>query len=246
MLISSEIESNIVSVERIKEYGETPQEAAWEIEKTEPPKDWPLGKIEFVDYKVRYREGLELVLHGLDFVVERGEKIGICGRTGAGKSSLTLSLFRIIEAAHGKIVIDGVDISTIGLGTLRSKLTIIPQDPVLFSGTLKFNLDPFDRYNDEDIWRVLEHAHLKTFVASEFVHSSRGSLWKIVCKRVDAFRLATWNFARGVRGWRKFERWAETADLSGSSSAEENQDFGSGRSHGWCGFGNRRFDSEDD
>lgn len=108
--------------------------------------------------------GLDLVLKGITFSVKPLEKIGIVGRTGAGKSSLTLSLFRIIEAAGGKIVIDGIEISTIGLHSLRSRLTIIPQDPVLFSGTLRMNIDPFNSYPDNDIWTALEQSHLKVFV----------------------------------------------------------------------------------
>ncbi|XP_014219235.1 multidrug resistance-associated protein 1 isoform X2 [Copidosoma floridanum] len=163
--MTSDVETNIVAVERIKEYSETSQEAPWEIPDQDPPKDWPMrGSVEFHDYKVRYRDGLDLVLNGLSFSVDGGEKIGIVGRTGAGKSSLTLALFRIIEAAYGKIVIDEVDISKLGLHTLRSRLTIIPQDPVLFSGSLRLNLDPFNKCSDDDIWRALEHAHLKDFV----------------------------------------------------------------------------------
>ncbi|XP_046591581.1 multidrug resistance-associated protein 1 isoform X8 [Neodiprion lecontei] len=163
--MTSDVETNIVAVERIKEYGETPQEAPWEIPNCSPPADWPNeGRVEFRDYKVRYREGLDLVLKGLTFTVNGGEKVGIVGRTGAGKSSLTLSLFRIIEAAGGKIFIDGLDISQMGLHALRSRLTIIPQDPVLFSGTLRLNLDPFEQHTDDQVWKALEHAHLKEFV----------------------------------------------------------------------------------
>lgn len=165
--MTSDVETNIVAVERIKEYGDTVQEAPWKNTEYTPPKEWPTnGRVDFKDFKVRYREGLDLVLNGLTFSVFGGEKIGIVGRTGAGKSSMTLALFRIIEAAHGKILIDGIDISKMGLHDLRSRLTIIPQDPVLFSGTLRMNLDPFDCYADEEIWRALEHAHLKLFVNS--------------------------------------------------------------------------------
>ncbi|KAK2714884.1 hypothetical protein QYM36_009173 [Artemia franciscana] len=164
MRMTSEVETNIVAVERIKEYGETPQEAQWEIPDKKPPKEWPdEGKVEFIDYEVRYREGLEVVLKGINCSINGGEKVGIVGRTGAGKSSLTLGLFRIIEPAKGTIKIDGLDITRMGLHSLRSRLTIIPQDPVLFSGTLRMNLDPFKQHTDEDIWRALELAHLKTF-----------------------------------------------------------------------------------
>ncbi|XP_060863090.1 multidrug resistance-associated protein 1-like isoform X2 [Metopolophium dirhodum] len=165
ILITSEIETNIVSVERIKEYEKTPQEAAWEVPSTQPPREWPTnGEVQFKNLKVRYREGLDLVLKGLDLLVEGGQKVGIVGRTGAGKSSLTLSLFRIVEAAEGSILIDGVDISKIGLHTLRKRLTIIPQDPVLFSGTLRMNLDPTNSSTDAQLWSALTLAHLKAYV----------------------------------------------------------------------------------
>jgi ABC-type multidrug transport system fused ATPase/permease subunit len=152
-------------VERIKEYTEIQKEAEWEIPSRKPPPSWPeKGEVIFDRYKVRYREGLDLVLRNVTCKIGAGEKIGIVGRTGAGKSSMTLGLFRIIEAAGGSITIDGQDISKLGLHDVRGRITIIPQDPVLFSGTLRMNLDPFNTHTDDDIWRVLELAHLKTFV----------------------------------------------------------------------------------
>ncbi|XP_030339197.1 multidrug resistance-associated protein 1 isoform X2 [Strigops habroptila] len=165
--MSSELETNIVAVERVKEYAEMEKEAEWSIEQTAPASTWPEeGKIEFRGYGLRYREDLDLVLKNINVTINGGEKIGIVGRTGAGKSSLTLGLFRINEAAEGEIIIDGVNIAKIGLHDLRFKITIIPQDPVLFSGSLRMNLDPFDQCSDEDIWRSLELAHLKNFVSS--------------------------------------------------------------------------------
>ncbi|KAK2865713.1 hypothetical protein Q7C36_001769 [Tachysurus vachellii] len=164
--MTSELETNIVAVERVNEYTKIENEAPWITDKC-PPKDWPtLGKIQFEDYKVRYRPELDLVLHGITCNIEDTEKIGIVGRTGAGKSSLTNCLFRIMEAAEGSISIDGINISTLGLHTLRSRLTIIPQDPVLFAGTLRMNLDPFEVFGDEEIWKVLELSHLKEFVVT--------------------------------------------------------------------------------
>ncbi|RLV99346.1 hypothetical protein DV515_00009898 [Chloebia gouldiae] len=166
--MTSDLETNIVAVERIKEYSETETEAPWIIEGKRPPENWPSkGDLEFVNYSVRYRKGLDLVLKDLNLQVHGGEKIGIVGRTGAGKSSMTLCLFRILEAVKGEIKIDGVKISEIGLHDLRSRLTIIPQDPVLFSGTLRMNLDPFNKYSDEEIWKALELSHLKRFVSSQ-------------------------------------------------------------------------------
>ncbi|XKL69367.1 hypothetical protein PGB90_007136 [Kerria lacca] len=163
----SEIESNIIAVERINQYKKTSEEAPWVIQNESVPTDWPNnGEISFVDFKIRYRENLDLVLKGISFFVNGGEKVGIVGRTGAGKSSLTLGLFRIMEAAGGRIILDGIDISSIGLHTLRSRITIIPQDPVLFSGSLRFNLDPIRQYSDEQIWYALELANMKNYISN--------------------------------------------------------------------------------
>ncbi|KAK0397405.1 hypothetical protein QR680_002116 [Steinernema hermaphroditum] len=166
--MTSELETNIVAVERIKEYSDSPTEAAVESSSEEKPlENWPsVGAISIENLKIRYREGLDQVLKGISLNINGKEKIGIVGRTGAGKSSLTLALFRIVEADEGRIVIDGVDISKIGLFDLRSRLTIVPQDPVLFSGTLRMNLDPFEEYSDADLWRALKLAHLESFVDS--------------------------------------------------------------------------------
>uniref|UniRef100_A0A8R1XNR3 ABC-type glutathione-S-conjugate transporter n=1 Tax=Onchocerca volvulus TaxID=6282 RepID=A0A8R1XNR3_ONCVO len=163
----SELELNIVAVERVKEYTETTVEAEWRVDQFKPVEDWPSkGQILLQNYSTRYHSKFDLVLRELNISINPTEKIGIVGRTGAGKSSLALALFRIIEPVNGTIRIDGIDISVIGLHDLRSNLTIIPQDPVIFSGTLRFNLDPFHTYSDREIWVALELAHLKTFVSS--------------------------------------------------------------------------------
>lgn len=165
--MSSQLETNLVSVERVKEYSDAQTEAERVIPDSRPSRVWPQqGIVLFDNFQLRYREGLPLVLRKITFIIKPAEKIGIVGRTGAGKSSLALALFRILERSGGKIVIDGVDIATIGLRDLRARLTIIPQEPVLFSGTLRLNLDPFNEHVDEELWRVLEVSHLKRFVMS--------------------------------------------------------------------------------
>ena len=126
--MSSEVETNIVAVERVEEYSQVEQEAEWENDKTAPSQTWPeIGLIQMDNYSVRYREGLDLVLKDISADISGGERVGIVGRTGAGKSSLTLGLFRMIEPAAGNISIDGVKITQLGLHNLRSRLTIIPQ-----------------------------------------------------------------------------------------------------------------------
>uniref|UniRef100_T1JBD6 ABC-type glutathione-S-conjugate transporter n=1 Tax=Strigamia maritima TaxID=126957 RepID=T1JBD6_STRMM len=163
----TEVDTNSVSIERLKEYSELANEAPWELLNFKPTSGWPEeGGMTFQKYSTRYREGLDLVLKGITCNIHSGEKIGIVGRTGAGKSSLTLAMFRIIEAAEGSITIDNVNIGKIGLHDLRSRLTIIPQDPVLFFGSLRMNLDPFFKFSDDELWKALEHSHLKDFVSS--------------------------------------------------------------------------------
>ncbi|KAL1867079.1 Transporter of the ATP-binding cassette (ABC) [Diaporthe australafricana] len=154
-------EQNMNSVERIKEYLEVEQEAPAIVEKNRPPQNWPArGSVEFINYTTRYRADLDPVLNGLSFKIGAREKVGIVGRTGAGKSSLALALFRALEAEEGKILIDDIDIGLIGLRDLREAITIVPQDPTLFMGTIRTNLDPFDTYSDGDIFASLRRVQL--------------------------------------------------------------------------------------
>ncbi|KAH9929982.1 P-loop containing nucleoside triphosphate hydrolase protein [Fomitopsis serialis] len=158
---SAEVETYMSSVERVVEYSRgdrIEQEAPHEIKDRKPPKEWPdRGAIEFKDVVMRYRPGLPFVLKGLSLSIKGGEKIGVVGsRTGAGKSSLMLALFRIVELSSGSINIDDIDISAIGLKDLRSKLSIIPQDV----STIRSNLDPFNQYTDAHLWDALRRSYL--------------------------------------------------------------------------------------
>jgi ABC-type multidrug transport system fused ATPase/permease subunit len=136
VIVSSWLNQDMISVERVLEYSNLNAESDWESkEDFKPSTLWPTnGKIDFVNYSTIYREGLDPVLKNLSVTIKGGEKVGVVGRTGAGKSSMTLALFRIIEPTSGTIIIDGVDVTKIGLHDLRSKLTIIPQEPSLFAG----------------------------------------------------------------------------------------------------------------
>eukprot|EP00536_Pseudo-nitzschia_multiseries_P002508 jgi/Psemu1/235755/estExt_Genewise1.C_340013 len=154
---ASDFEASLVSVERIQQYIEIEKEAPHSTPKDRLlDKDWPSkGSIEFKDYKLRYRPGLPLVLKGLNIAIPSQAKVGIVGRTGAGKSTLMNALTRLSEPDSGKIILDGVDIATVGLTKLRSKIAIIPQDPVLFSGTIRTNMDPFNQHSDETLMDAL-------------------------------------------------------------------------------------------
>ncbi|KAK2586704.1 hypothetical protein KPH14_011742 [Odynerus spinipes] len=161
--LMSETEVRFISVERINYYLKnlekegTPKESLIKIDD-----NWPnSGKIQFKNVQMKYRKELPLVLIDISFTTRPGEKIGIVGRTGSGKSSLTVALFRLVEICGGVIEIDGIDISKIELDILRTRFSIIPQDPVLFSGTIRSNLDPFKKHSDIDIWNALEKSQLK-------------------------------------------------------------------------------------
>eukprot|EP00058_Branchiostoma_floridae_P022116 XP_002607606.1 hypothetical protein BRAFLDRAFT_71484 [Branchiostoma floridae] len=160
--ITAETESTFTSVERLRHYIKGLEwEAPEMIKDADPSGTWPEeGSIQLLNLSMRYRENLPLVLKSVTCYIRSCEKIGIVGRTGSGKSSLGIAIFRLVEAAEGSIYIDGVDISKIGLHSLRSQLSIIPQDPVLFVGTVRYNLDPFDAHSDEEVWGALERVHM--------------------------------------------------------------------------------------
>lgn len=156
----AEVENGMNSVERLRYYGTQLEEEA-PLHTIDVRPTWPeKGEIIFDNVEMRYRDGLPLVLKGLDMHVRGGERIGIVGRTGAGKSSIMSTLFRLVEISAGHITIDGIDISTIGLNDLRKRLAIIPQDPTLFRGTIRSNLDPFNEHTDLALWSALRQADL--------------------------------------------------------------------------------------
>ncbi|KAF0683060.1 Aste57867_24840 [Aphanomyces stellatus] len=168
------LDNLMTSVERLNHYTSLESE---DMTNESEVTNWPSqGAIEFESYSMRYREHLDLVLNQVSFTVQPGHQVGICGRTGSGKSSLMAALFRMVPAATGRITIDGVDIASVSVTTLRSGLTIIPQDPVLFSGSIRLNLDPTNEASDADLWTAVKQAHLGDAIPSlEFEIAEKGS-----------------------------------------------------------------------
>eukprot|EP00340_Litonotus_pictus_P011961 CAMPEP_0170538338 /NCGR_PEP_ID=MMETSP0209-20121228/103244_1 /TAXON_ID=665100 ORGANISM="Litonotus pictus, Strain P1" /NCGR_SAMPLE_ID=MMETSP0209 /ASSEMBLY_ACC=CAM_ASM_000301 /LENGTH=301 /DNA_ID=CAMNT_0010839999 /DNA_START=854 /DNA_END=1760 /DNA_ORIENTATION=+ len=145
------------SLEKESEYIEESSVEKNELNLSKSKQVWPIiGKVEFVNYSVRYRPNTDLVLKDINFLIKPGQRVGVVGRTGSGKSTLCLSLFRILEPTEGTIFIDNVDICNIGLFTLRSGLTIIPQDPSLMKGTLRYNIDPMKSFEDSTVLSVIK------------------------------------------------------------------------------------------
>ena len=157
----AEVENSMNATERLHHYGSGLEQEP--VHEGTAPADasWPQsGEIYFHNVEMQYRHGLPLVLKGVNMCISGGERLAVVGRTGAGKSSLTSALFRLAELSGGKITIDGIDVAKTSLQDLRSRLSIIPQDPALFQGTVRSNLDPFDKHSDHEMWSALRHAHL--------------------------------------------------------------------------------------
>ncbi|XP_057772118.1 ABC transporter C family member 4-like [Salvia miltiorrhiza] len=166
--LGSLLENKMVSVERIKQFINIPSEAAWTKLDSLASPDWPdRGQIDIKDLQVRYRDNTPLVLKGVSLSINGGEKIGVVGRTGSGKSTLIQVFFRLVEPCSGKIIIDGVNICNLGLHQLRSRFGIIPQEPVLFEGTIRSNIDPLGLHSDDEIWKSLERCQLKDVVSAK-------------------------------------------------------------------------------
>lgn len=185
--MGSDLEADMVSVERISQYTKLPSEAAEYRSIDDSLNGWPKhGEIIFKECLLRYRPNLPLALKGLNIKIPPGSKLGVVGRTGAGKSTIMVALLRLVELSGGSIIIDGVDISQIGLRLLRSRVAVIPQDPILFSGTVRSNLDPFEDYHDEKLLEVLHRVGLMHVLDSdstnEMICNSTKSLDYPVCE----------------------------------------------------------------
>ncbi|KAJ9190310.1 hypothetical protein P3X46_001526 [Hevea brasiliensis] len=157
----------MISVERIKQFMHIPPEPPAIVEDKRPASSWPFkGRIELQELKIRYRPNAPLVLKGINCIFMEGTRVGVVGRTGSGKTTLISALFRLVEPASGQILIDGLNICSIGLKDLRMKLSIIPQEPTLFRGSIRTNLDPLGLYSDNEIWEALEKCQLKATISS--------------------------------------------------------------------------------
>ncbi len=162
MRMKADYRARFNSVERVCEYAyELEQEAPLSKEDSKVPEGWPQkGQLEMKGVSFRYRESMPLVLKNLTVKIEAGQKVGVVGRTGAGKTTLFGTILRLAELDSGQVIIDDVDVAKIGLADLRSNIAVIPQDPVLFQGTIRYNLDPFDLYDDEELWSAVKRSHL--------------------------------------------------------------------------------------
>jgi len=200
------LELAMVSYERVREYEDTKQEPPALIE-PRPPADWPSqGAIELRNLVVSYAKDLPPVLQNISFKISGGERIGFVGRTGSGKTTLANSFFRFVEPTSGSIIIDGIDIGSVGLFDLRSRLTIIPQDPTLLSGTLRSNLDPFDQHQDHDIFEALRRVQLLSEDEVDHAESSTGTSSPSTLVNSNVFKSLETSVSEGGRNFSQGQR----------------------------------------
>ncbi|KAF9113681.1 hypothetical protein BGX27_001044 [Mortierella sp. AM989] len=206
--IYAQNEMNLNSVERVTEYMNLEEEPPAIIEGSRPPASWPhAGEIVVDNLVMKYASDAPAVIKNVSFTIKAGEKVGVVGRTGSGKSTFAISLFRFMDPASGTITIDGIDICKIGLQDLRSNLTIIPQDPVLFKGTLRSNLDPFGEREDRELWEALRRSHLIPDTSpNSRVASHRNSLEVSALSSEDSTLISSSNSPAGsVKGGKSNE-----------------------------------------
>ncbi|KAJ1940392.1 Canalicular multispecific organic anion transporter 2 [Linderina pennispora] len=234
------------TVDLFRQFIQTPLETAWDEGGMQPPANWPMqGSIEFRNYCMRYTPDQDLVLKDISFTIKSGERIGIVGRTGAGKSSLTRALFRLVEGESGSILIDGIDIATLRADGLRPNITIIPQDPTIFNGSVKANLDPLQQYTIEDMWAALIKAELVDVVNPKAKHDKT----KKDMKNKDSDSDYLWETER-QRDKRLSSSWPMRAFLwlfqerrNTDSVLTRNKDWGLSKryyGHGWLTSGQRQ------
>ncbi|KAF9973828.1 hypothetical protein BGZ73_002885 [Actinomortierella ambigua] len=211
-------EMNLNSVERVAEYLDLEEEPPAIIESHRPPAAWPhAGEIVVENLTMKYAPDTPAVIKNISFHVQSGERVGIVGRTGSGKSTLAISLFRFMDPVAGSITIDGIDITKIGLYDLRSRLTIIPQDPVLFRGTLRSNLDPFGEHEDYELWEALRRSHL---IPSSAVGSRVASGRNSVDLAITPAKSPAGSIKDGNEGSSSSSSGNVAADATGASSSD--------------------------
>uniref|UniRef100_A0A453CQZ2 ABC transporter domain-containing protein n=1 Tax=Aegilops tauschii subsp. strangulata TaxID=200361 RepID=A0A453CQZ2_AEGTS len=252
IVVLCSLENRMISVERILQYMAIPSEPPLTISESRPDCHWPAkGEIELRNLHVKYAPHLPLVLKGVTCTFSGGMKTGIVGRTGGGKSTLIQTLFRIVDPCIGQVLIDGIDISTIGLHDLRTRLSIIPQDPVMFEGTLRSNIDPLNEYSDDQIWEALDCCHLGDEVRKNELKLDCTGLICIYKKfPIDIAFLydmpnqqLEYSELKCSHGeWRKLERGSTAACLLGKGDFKEETDLSSGRGNFFRGSQNRQFD----